>query len=212
MIQPTPIGEYLRKGSMGDPRKLLVLRGFRPFEEQEANWMADQVIRGMRSQSPDLEVSDMPISAFRLLAGVTNDPDDQHFDPKDQLPLFLDPLGAADAVLLASHETAGFPDSNMVRLTERMYQAIHGKDPSEEVQKAFSKPKMLGVVVYGGSGAYQAALTMAGAWARFGCMIPKRGLTIYDGHRGDIKKATDMGNQLVGLGRNLMGPRDAQQG
>ena len=69
------------------------------------------------------------------------------------------------------------------------------------VAKAFAQPKMLGVLVYGGSAAYQAANTLAAAWCRFGCNVPAKGVVHYDMHRGDITRAGDIGNQLMGVGR-----------
>jgi NADPH-dependent FMN reductase len=194
------VDDYLRKGQGGG--KLLVLRGYRRNQEREANWMADQVVRSVRSMRPDIEIADWAITDYRLCTGVSNDPEDQHFDLKDQFPLFLEPLAQADAVLLVSREHGGFPDSNIVRLTERLAQTLHSPLP-EPVKRAFSKTKPVGVLVYGTAGAHQAAAALLGAWVHFGCTVPKRGMTCYDAFRGDITKAADIGQQLMILARGL---------
>ena len=213
MADPTPIDRYLRKQAPEGSRRVLVLRGYRPYEEVEANWMADQCLRGMRTVVPDLDVADMALSAFRVLGAVTNDPDDAAFNPKDQFPLFLDALAQAEVVLLATHESAGFPDGNLVRLTERLYQGMQQTQVPEAVTAAFGTPKTLGVLVYGGSAAYQAATALSAAWCRFGCSLPKKGLNVYDLHRGDITRANDIGNQLMHTARGLLagGPKAAAE-
>lgn len=207
-MKGTPVQEYLRKSEKtpndGMIDRVLVLRGFRSFEETEANWMADNLLKAIRTQQPDLQVADMPVSAFRLFGAVSNDPEQDNFNPEDQLPLFLEALERAQAIVLVTRETCGLPDSNIVRLTERLAAALQGEAQTDLTRNAFAKPKALVVIAFGSEGAYSAAGNLTSAWVRFGCSVPRRGICFWDGGRGDITKAAGLGKQILMLARGLV--------
>ena len=119
-IKGIPVSEILRKSEdpMEEP-KLAVVRGVRSFEDEGSNWAVDQIIHRVRQLIPEVQIADIHLGSYKILTGVSNDPEDTLFSPNDQFPLVRDLLERSDGVLWATREHFSFPDSNTVKLFER---------------------------------------------------------------------------------------------
>lgn len=183
--------------------KLLVLRGRRSFEDEDQGWATDQVLKRLRVLLPDLEVADMALSSYRILSGVSNDPEDTMFAPDDQFPLVLDAMKKSDVVLLSMHERCGMPNADTVRLFERLGEAheAHAKDKEEPFM---FEPKPSAVIGIGGYGVYYASSACASALSRLGLITVAGGIVTYDkDNKGDIEKDKLFGASLDQLAGSI---------
>jgi hypothetical protein len=174
--------ETLRKAA--DPvtaPRVLVLRGQRSFEDEDNAWALNQVLRRLKAYIPTLELQDMALPSYRILANVSNDPDDTLFSPDDQFPLVFDALKQADIMIVASHQHHGFPSADIVRILERLADLAHARRDAGEFEPLLNK-MAIAIITNGGLGAYPAALATAGAFSRFGCTLVRHGIAFWDGY------------------------------
>ena len=199
-IRGIPIEDILRKSE--DPfeePKVCVVRGVRSYEDEGSNWAADQVVKSIKRILPEAQIADVSIPSYRVLSGVSNDPDSSIFDPKDQFPIILDMIKQSDVLLFAATESCGFPDSNTVRLFQRLAEYIHDKKESGDKDPHF-KNKIAGIVVHGKCGVYQAMSNMNAACNKMGITVVRRGLAGWNKKQGSMYKDNDFSISL-----NLMG-------
>jgi len=197
--------ESLRKAVV-DPvtaSKVLALRGQHSFDDDDSAWALDQVLRRLRALWPDMEVNDLALPSYKILANVSNDPDDKLYSPYDQFPLVQELLDKADVIVVATHQHAGFPSADLVRLFERLADLAH-KRRNEGNFKPLLDRKPFGVITSGGFGAYPAAVNTAGAIATFGCVLVRHGLAFWDGYvKGAMAKDKDFAAALDLVADNI---------
>jgi len=180
----------LRKGANLDPHrapKLTVVRGLRAYEDDKSNWMVDQIVRHLKRLSSELEVADLYLPMYRILGGVSNDPEDDNFSPGDQFPAIFDPLVKSDMLLISARSRCGLPDANVVRLVERLSDRAKALSDEKPGVKLFSG-QPVAVAVHGCAGAHHAALTLGGVFNKFGMTLCRHGLLCWDEGRGKVEK------------------------
>ena len=176
--------------------KLLVLRGQHSFADEDNAAALNQVLRRVKANVADVELNDMALPSYRVLSGVSNDPEDTMFSPEDQFPLVLEALKNADIILVASHQHCGLPSADLVRVIERLMDMTHERRDAGTFEPLFSK-KVLAVITNGGFGSYNAALAVAGAFNKFGCTPVSQGIAFWDGYeKGAMLKDRDFSSML----------------
>lgn len=202
MIKGIPIASILAKADPIEAPKLTVVRGLQSFEDSDSNKLADLLVRRMKDAEPELEVADIYLPMYRILTNVTNDPDDKKFAPEDQFPAVYDAIRRADVLVFVTRESCGFPDSNTVRLVERLSQKC--KLAKESGKVSLFDRKVSAVVVYGGCGVFNAASTLASALNKFGAITTRQGMLFWDKHRGNYEKDEQFTKRLERTATDLV--------
>lgn len=201
-IQAVPVSDLYRAADPHSAKKLTVVRGLRGYEDETSNWATNQVIQNLRKLNQELEIADLYLPMFKVLGGVSNDPEDDLFSPEDQFPALLEPLGSADMILFATRECCGFPDANVVRLLERLGELARKKSKENEGAKLF-EGLPAGVIVSGCYGVHSAATLLAGALNKFGLHVVRHGLAFWDKKRGNPYKSNEFAANLELMARDL---------
>ncbi len=202
-VRAIPV-EKLRK-AVSDPitaPKVTVVRCVRAYEHEEVNWMADQLVRQLQNDLPEVEVADLFLSTYRILSGVSNDPDDKQFDPRDQFPAVLEPILNSDMFIVAACSHYGLPHSNVVRLFERLHE--HSREQAKEGERPTVFDGIPGaVLIHGGEQAHMAAMNVMCAINCMGCSIVEHGTAAWDKNKGKVYKSDEFGDQLDKIAMTL---------
>lgn len=200
-VQGIPVS-VLRKADPHKAVKLTVVRGLRGYEDESSNWAVDQLVKHLKRLSPEMEVADLYLPMFRILGGVSNDPEDDTFSPEDQFPALLEPLEGSDIIVISTRERMGFPDANVVRMFERLAEYARQKS-KEHPGKTLFDDKPAAVIVTGGYGAYGASAAVSGALNKLGLTTCRHGLAFWDEKRGKPYKSDDFAGTLERMAVDL---------
>lgn len=201
MIEAVHVNDLRKAADPHRAHKLTVVRGLRGYEDENSNWAANQVIQALRKLNPEMEIADLYLPMFKVLGGVSNDPENDAFSPDDQFPALIGPLKGADMMLFATRECCGMPDANMVRVIERLSELARQKK-KEKGGTLFDKCPT-GVVMNGCYGVHSASITLAGALNKLGLHIVQHGLAFWDRKRGNMMKSMEFADSLDLMARDL---------
>jgi hypothetical protein len=203
MITGIPVSEVLRKSDdpMDQPN-LALIQGVRAHEDEGSIWALEQVAKRLRKLFPEIQIADIHLGSYKILSGVSNDPDDTLFSPNDQFPLVKDLIDRSDIIVWATREKLGFPDANTVRVLER-YADLIIQAKKEGLEKPLLKNRPVCAIVHGKCGAYHAGVSLAGAFNKLGLTVVRHGIACWDEGRGDILKDKGFASNLDSMAEEI---------
>jgi len=193
-IQAIPVATLRKSHDPAVAPKVTVIRCVPSYENEEINWAVDQIVRGLHDNLLEPEIADLYLSTYRILSGVSNDPNDKNFNPKDQFPVVLETILDSDILILGACATAGFPHSNVVRLMERLFE--YAEAEKEEKRTTIFNAIPTAVVTVGDCGAHSAGLNLAGAVNHLGGCLVKHGVAAWDKANGKVFKSQEFADTL----------------